>query len=108
MLAVLSLTKPPEGFEAPGIDIFDYTETCLIGDGRYCVTKISFWMLMSAVIIGAIFIIAFRNPKLVPKGIQNAVESLVEFIRNGIVTEVIGKEWPCSSRSSRPSSCSSG
>jgi hypothetical protein len=39
LAAVLSLTKPPEGFEAPGIDIFDYTETCLIGDGRYCVNE---------------------------------------------------------------------
>jgi len=25
--------RPPEGFEAPGTEIFDYTDTCLIGSG---------------------------------------------------------------------------
>ena len=92
LAAVLAVTKPPEGFHAPGTEIFDYTETCLIGDGRYCLTRVSFWMLMSAVIIGVLFIAAFRNPKIVPKGLQNAIESLVDFIRNGIVMEVIGKD----------------
>ena len=87
-----SLSRPPEGFRAPGTEIFDYTDSCIIGSGDYCVTRITFWMLMSAVIIGAVFIAAFRKPKIVPRGIQNAVESLVDFIRNGIVMEVIGKE----------------
>ena len=87
-----SLSRPPEGFRAPGTEIFDYTDSCIIGSGNYCVTRISFWMLMSAVIIGAVFIVAFRKPTIVPRGIQNAVESLVDFIRNGIVMEVIGKE----------------
>jgi F-type H+-transporting ATPase subunit a len=87
-----NVSKPPDGFEPPGTEIFDYTKNCLVGSGDYCITKISFWMLMSAVIIGAIFIIAFRKPSLVPRGIQNAVESLVELIRNSIVMEVMGPE----------------
>ena len=66
--ALANVSKPPEGFEPPGTEIFDYTKNCLIGSGDYCITKVSFWMLMSAVIIGAIFIVAFRNPKLVPRG----------------------------------------
>ncbi len=87
-----NVSKPPAGFEPPGTEIFDYTKSCLIGSGDFCITKISFWMLMSAVIIGAIFIIAFRAPSLVPRGIQNAVESLVELIRNSIVMEVMGPD----------------
>ncbi len=92
LAAVLALTKPPEGFQAPGTEIFDYTKTCLIGDGQYCVTRVTFWMLMSAVIISLLFVAAMRRPSLVPKGLQNAVESVVEFIRNGIVMEVMGKD----------------
>lgn len=89
---VVALTRPPEGFHAPGTEIFDYTDSCLIGSGNLCVTRITFWMLMSAVIISALFVVAFRRPQIVPRGLQNAVESLVDFIRNGIVLEVIGRD----------------
>lgn len=93
MLAtLLGLSRPPEGFEAPGTEIFDYTKTCLIGSGPLCVTRVTFWMLMSAVIITAVFVVAFRKPSIVPRGLQNAVEALVELIRNGIVMEVMGHE----------------
>ncbi len=93
MLAlILGLSRPPEGFEAPGTEIFDYTKTCLIGSGPYCVTRVTFWMLMSAVIIVTVFLLAVRRPSLVPRGLQNAVEALVDFVRNGIVLEVIGRE----------------
>jgi F-type H+-transporting ATPase subunit a len=93
LAAVLtSLSKPPDGFKAPGTEIFDYTKTCLIGNGSFCVTKVTFWMLMSAVIISALFLIAFRRPQIVPRGLQNMMESLVDFIRNGIVMEVMGRE----------------
>ncbi|HEX7463597.1 MAG TPA: F0F1 ATP synthase subunit A [Actinomycetota bacterium] len=91
--AVLAgMSKPPQGFEAPDTTIFDYTKTCLIGSGHYCVTKVTFWMLMSVVIITMLFLLAFRNAKIVPQGLQNAMEALVEFIRNGIVMEVMGPE----------------
>ncbi|MGE5459702.1 MAG: F0F1 ATP synthase subunit A [Solirubrobacterales bacterium] len=92
LAAILGLSKPPEGFQAPGTEIFDYTKTCLIGDGSFCVTKVSFWMLMSAVIITALLVAAFRRPQIVPRGVQNAIESVVDFIREGIVLEVMGRE----------------
>ena len=94
MLAPLlaSVSKPPDGFAPPGTEIFDYTKNCFIGSGKYCIDKPSFWMLMSAVIIAALFIAAFRKPKLIPKGVQNALESIIEFIRNGIIMEVMGPD----------------
>jgi F-type H+-transporting ATPase subunit a len=49
-------------------------------------------MLMSVVIIAALFLLAFRKAKIVPGGLQNAMESLVDFIRNGIVMEVMGPD----------------
>lgn len=92
LAALLGLSRPPEGFQAPGTEILDYTKACLIGSGPFCVTRVTFWMLMSAVIITTVFVIAFRKPRLVPRGLQNAVEALVEFIRNGIVMEVMGRD----------------
>ncbi|MEW6059469.1 MAG: F0F1 ATP synthase subunit A [Actinomycetota bacterium] len=90
--AVLVLSRPPEGFDTPGTDIFDYTKTCLFGSGSYCVTKVTFWMLVSVVIIAALFLLAFRKAEIIPRGLQNAMESLVDFIRNGIVMEVMGPD----------------
>jgi F-type H+-transporting ATPase subunit a len=86
------VSKPPDGFAPPGTEIFDYTKNCFIGDGKLCIDKPSFWMLMSAVIIAVLLIAAFRNPKIIPKGLQNALESIIEFIRNGIVMEVMGPD----------------
>jgi F-type H+-transporting ATPase subunit a len=93
MLGILAnVAQPPEGFSPPQIQVFDYTKTCLIGSGEFCITKVSFWTLMSAVIIGVILVLAFRSPKIVPKGVQNALEAFIDFIRNGIVMEVMGPE----------------
>jgi F-type H+-transporting ATPase subunit a len=86
------LTRPPEGFQPPGIEIFDYTKSCLIGHGHYCVTKVTGLMLASFVVITVLFVLAFRRPRLVPRGLQNILEAVIEFIRNGIVIEVMGPE----------------
>ena len=54
MLAVLaSLTTPPDGFHAPGTEIFDYTHEslCLVGSGDFCIQKVSLLVLLSAVFI---------------------------------------------------------
>jgi F-type H+-transporting ATPase subunit a len=91
--SVLSgLSKPPQGFQPPGTDIFDYTKSCLIGHGSHCVTKVTFLMLASFVLIGILFLLAFRRPRIVPRGLQNVLESIIEFIRNGIVVEVMGPD----------------
>ncbi len=85
-----SISTPPDGFSAPGTEIFDYTEKCLVGTAPWCLTRVTFWMLMSVVLIVVVFMLAFRKAAVVPSGLQNAVESVVEFIRNGIVMEVMG------------------
>ncbi len=92
MLGILALSRPPAGFQAPGTEIFDYTKTCLLGNGPYCVTKVTFWMLISAVIIAALFVLAFRKPQIVPTGLQNVMEAVVDFVRSGIVLEVMGRD----------------
>ncbi len=85
-LLALADTRP--GFEAPGTEIFK-TE-CLIGHGTYCLNRTSLLMLIAGAIVIVLFLAAFAKPKLVPRGIQNAMESLVDFVKNGIALEVIG------------------
>jgi len=85
---IASDVRPPAGFEPPGTEIFE--TPCLIGSGTYCANRVMLYMALSAIIIVALFVVAFRKPKLVPSGLQNGMESVVEFIRNGIVMEVMG------------------
>lgn len=51
-----------------------------------------YFMLLAAVIVVALMILAFRNPKLVPGKFQAAIESLVSLVTDGIAKDVIGPE----------------
>lgn len=98
LAAILAFSRPPEGFEAPGTEIFQ-TE-CVIGSGEEfdffgltghaCLNRASLLMIVAALIVIALFLIAFTRPSLVPRGLQNVMESIHDFVRNGIVMEVMG------------------
>jgi len=84
---------PPHGFPAPGTEIFDYTKSCLVGSGPYCLTKISLLMIVSMVLIVVFFVTAFRKAQLVPAGrSQKYAEGVVDIVRKGVVLEVMGPE----------------
>jgi F-type H+-transporting ATPase subunit a len=84
---------PPHGFPAPGTEIFDYTNSCLVGSGPYCLTKISLLMLLSVVVIVGFFVLTFRRAQLVPTGrAQKYAEGVVDIVRKGVVLEVMGPE----------------
>ena len=84
---------PPNGFPAPGTEIFDYTKSCLVGSGPYCLTKISLLMILSAVFIIVFLVSTFRRAQLVPTGRpQQYAEGLVDIVRKGVVLEVMGPE----------------
>jgi F-type H+-transporting ATPase subunit a len=85
---VLAVSLPPDGFEAPGTEIFE--TPCLIGSGDLCFNRVSFLMVLAGLIVVTLFLVAFSRPKLVPRGLQNGMEAIVEFVRNGIVMEVMG------------------
>lgn len=85
---VLAVSLPPDGFEPPGTEIFE--TPCLIGSGDLCFNRVSFLMILAGLIVIALFLVAFSRPTLVPRGLQNGMEAIVEFVRNGIVMEVMG------------------
>jgi F-type H+-transporting ATPase subunit a len=85
--------SPPSGFPAPGTEIFDYTKSCLVGSGQFCLTKISLLMIVSMVLIIAFFVLAFRKGELVPTSRrQKYAEGIVDIVRKGVVLEVMGPE----------------
>lgn len=52
-------------------------------------TIVNTWLIIGILtIVGVIFRIALRNPKTVPKGLQNVAEAIVETFRNFVVSAV--------------------
>ncbi|MGZ4114114.1 MAG: F0F1 ATP synthase subunit A [Actinomycetota bacterium] len=92
-LGILAFVGPNQGgFGQNEIGPQIFKTACLVGSGPNCFNRASGLMVLAAIIVVALFLIAFSSPKLVPTGLQNAMEAVVEFIRNGIVMEVMGPE----------------
>ena len=81
-----------EGFHAPGIEEFEWpniVDLHLFGLDLG-INRVVLQMFLVALLVWLLFFLAFRTPRLVPDGLQNVMESLVDFIRNQIVLENIG------------------
>jgi F-type H+-transporting ATPase subunit a len=83
-----------EGFHAPGIEIFEWPDIVHLEAAGLdlSINRVVLQMFLVALLVWALFFFAFRSPRLVPAGLQNVMESIVDFIRNQIVLEVIGRE----------------
>ncbi len=62
------------------------------GDGVFAFNRVGLLYVLAAVIVIAIFFFALKSPKIVPGKLQSIVESIVEFVRDQIVIEVIGPD----------------
>jgi F-type H+-transporting ATPase subunit a len=83
-----------EGFHAPGIGEFEWPNLIdlhLFGLDL-SINRVIVQMFLVALVVWLLFFLAFRTPRLVPAGLQNVMESVVDFVRNQIVMEVIGPE----------------
>jgi F-type H+-transporting ATPase subunit a len=93
---VTSTTLPlaREGFQAPNIDEFEWPSIVdlHVGGVDLSINRVVLQMFLVGLLVWGLFFFAFRKPKLVPSGLQNLMETLVDFIRNQIALEVIGHE----------------
>jgi F-type H+-transporting ATPase subunit a len=83
-----------EGFHAPGIEDFEWPNLIdlhLFGIDL-SINRVVVQMFLVALVVWLLFYVAFRRPRLVPAGLQNVMESVVDFVRGQIVLEVIGPE----------------
>jgi F-type H+-transporting ATPase subunit a len=92
MAATLPLAR--EGFHAPSIEEFEWPSIVdlHLGGLDLSINRVVLQMFLVALLVWALFFFAFRKPRLVPSGLQNLMEAMVDFIRNQIALEVIGHE----------------
>ncbi|MGH2723903.1 MAG: F0F1 ATP synthase subunit A [Actinomycetota bacterium] len=94
MASLLAVSRPPEPFEPPGLEIFEppsLLEFTLFGV-HFELDRVVLYMFLAAAVVSVLFVLAARKSGLVPRGVRNFVEVIVDFIREQIVLPVIGRE----------------
>lgn len=89
-VVLASVSTPPGGYIPPNIGEFFYDP--LFGSGIFAVNRIVLMMLLMTGLLCLVFGMGFRRPQVVPRGLQNVLETGTEFVRTQIGDEVIGKE----------------
>jgi F-type H+-transporting ATPase subunit a len=79
------------GFPAPGYPGPSFIFTPFFRWGGFYFTKPMLLALVCAVAVVAFFWVAFGNPKIVPRGVQNLGEMGIGFVREQILLPMIGK-----------------
>ena len=64
----------------------------LFGSGAFAVNKVVLLAFVSAIAVFALFFAAGRQAALVPRGVQNFAETVVEFVQEGIILQTMGPE----------------
>jgi len=88
------LVAAREGFKPPGIGEFEWPnlfDLKLFGVDLG-INRVVLQMFLVAGLVILLFWLGFRRRELVPHGLQNVMESVVDFVRDQIVLEVIGRE----------------
>jgi F-type H+-transporting ATPase subunit a len=81
---ILGLDFPPISHAIEWPDIW--------GSGPFAVNKVVILMWLSVIVVAVFFFLAGRRQQLVPTGVQNEAESAVDFVREGIIMQTIGKD----------------
>lgn len=82
-----------EGFHVPGTEAFYWpavVDIHLFGVDL-SLNRTVLTLFLGTLILSTLFLVAFRKPKLVPRGIQNVMEAGVLFVRDQIVVPAMGK-----------------
>ena len=80
-----------EGFHAPSISEFFPGELIFAGT-PFAMTRINLIGMLMAGLLSLFFVMAFRENRLVPKGIQNLGELAVETVEKAVILEVMGEK----------------
>ena len=83
-----------EGFHAPSIEEFEWPSIVDIHvfGIDLSINRVVLQMFLVVLVVWGLFFFAFRRPKLVPSGLQNVMETLVDFVRDQIALEIIGHD----------------
>ncbi len=64
----------------------------IIGSGPLAVNKVVLLMWLSVALVFGFFFIASRKRQLAPRGVQSLAESVVDFVREEIIMQTMGKD----------------
>jgi F-type H+-transporting ATPase subunit a len=81
---VVAIEFPPVSHLVEWPDIF--------GSGPFAVNKVVLLMWLAVAIVFGLFYVASRRGSLVPSGVQNFAETVVDFVREGIILQTMGPE----------------
>ena len=82
-------------FHPPSVDHEFFPDAILFADvanGWFTIDRLMFVRLLMAAVLALFFLIAMRNPKIVPSGLQNVGEIMLDFVRIHIAEEILGKK----------------
>ncbi|MBL1074882.1 F0F1 ATP synthase subunit A [Nocardia sp. 2] len=87
----LSVTTLAGEFHAPSLNDF-FPPAVLFEGTPFELDRLMLIRILMAAVLVIVMMLAFRSPKLVPRGLQNVAESGLVFVREQICDEVLGKE----------------
>jgi F-type H+-transporting ATPase subunit a len=64
----------------------------LFGDGAFAVNKVVLQMWISVLLVVIFYFVAANKRQLVPKGVQNMAESVIDFVHNDIILQTMGPQ----------------
>ena len=80
------------GLEFPPISHLIEWPDIFLKDTAFAVNKVVLLMWVSAILAIALFMIGSRKRALVPTGVQNVAESIIDFVDESIVLQTIGPD----------------
>lgn len=78
-------------FHAPSLSDF-FPPSVLIHAGPFELDRLMLIRILMTAVLCLFMVLAFRNPRLVPRGLQNVAETGLVFVKEQICDEVLGKE----------------
>jgi F-type H+-transporting ATPase subunit a len=94
-LLFLAQTHEPGVFEKPTTKLFVFdcvTGALHIGPLEFCINRVIALLVLASFLFLLLFFLAFRKPKVVPGKFQALMEMGIEFIRQQVVTQMIGPD----------------
>ncbi len=84
-----------EGFHVPSVtELFGFKPLASfhLGGLTLNITALTIFMFATVGLVALLFVAAFSNPRVVPGGLQNALEGGIGFVRENIVLPTIGPD----------------
>jgi F-type H+-transporting ATPase subunit a len=81
-----------EDFHFPTLGEMVNWPAFLLEGTPFAINKIVLIYFLAGILAIALFVLGGRGSRMVPKGLQNIMESSVDFVRNGIIMQTIGPD----------------